>query len=74
MRAYLEDGNQLFFLCDRKACGEVCPNTYCSHTSDIHHAKNFDSVTVNPDNMVDYFEVDDKPDGLLLGHRKEAVD
>lgn len=60
MKARLEDGSPLFFLCDRKACGETCPNEFCSHTSDIFHAKNFDSVVVNADNLTDYFELDEE--------------
>ena len=47
----------MFFLCDKKACGDVCPNEACSHTGDIRHAKNFDVVTVG-DSIVDYFEVE----------------
>ena len=58
MKAYLEDGNPLFFLCDRKACGEVCPNKLCTHTADILHAKNFDFVNVG-NNLVDCFELDE---------------
>lgn len=54
----LKSGAHLFFLCDRKACGETCPNESCSHTGDIRHAKNFDSVEVNADGLVDFFEVE----------------
>lgn len=58
MKAFLEDGNPLFFLCDRKACGGICPDDACTHTSDIRHARNFDSVVVNADNLTDYFEIE----------------
>ena len=51
----LSDGNSVLFLCDRKACGKVCPNKMCSHTADISHAKNFDFVHVT-DRLTDYFE------------------
>lgn len=57
----LKDGNHILFLCDRKACGETCPNELCSHTEDILHAKNFDFVDVNINGktaLVDYFELD----------------
>lgn len=57
MKAFLEDGNPLFFLCDRKACGGTCPNKHCTHTSDICHAVNFDSISVSTDNLTDYFEI-----------------
>lgn len=30
----------LFFLCDRKACGETCPNIDCNHTRSEEHAIN----------------------------------
>ena len=48
----------IMFLCDRKACGAVCPNELCSHTSDICHAKNFDFVRINEE-FGDYFELDE---------------
>lgn len=60
MKVYLDDGSPVFFLCDRKACGEKCPSEFCTHTSDIEHAKNFDSVRVNADNLTDYFECEEK--------------
>lgn len=28
------------YICDRKKCGKKC-SKWCSHTSDIKHAKNF---------------------------------
>lgn len=31
------------YICDKHACG-VCPNDLCNHTSDIRHAKNFESL------------------------------
>lgn len=31
----------IYFVCDKKSCGEECKNPDCHHTSDIHHAKNF---------------------------------
>lgn len=34
---------KVVYLCDRKACGEVCPNPEnCSHTFNIRHAVNFE--------------------------------
>lgn len=52
------DGAEVvMFLCDRKACGDACPNPDCSHTSDITHAKNFDWVRINED-VVDFFEME----------------
>ena len=32
---------EVLYICDREACGEVCPNPDCELTSDIAHAKNF---------------------------------
>lgn len=32
------------YICDRKQCGEKCPNPDCYHTNDIHHAENFADV------------------------------
>jgi hypothetical protein len=46
----------VLYICDRKACGDFCPNRMCEHTTDIDHAANFDRVTVKP-GVVDYFEV-----------------
>lgn len=53
----LKNGNVIMFLCDKKACGEVCPNEACSHTGDIDHTKNFDFVHIN-DKLTDYFEME----------------
>lgn len=61
MHVRLDNGDLIFFLCDGKACGETCPRPEtCSHTSDISHAKNFDFVVVNADNLTDYFELDEE--------------
>ena len=57
MKAFLEDGSRIFFLCDRKACDGACPHKYCTHTSDIRHAVNFDSFTVK-ESLVDFYELD----------------
>ena len=57
MKAILENGVQIFFLCDRKACGESCPNELCSHTADIFHAANFDTLFIN-DRLADFFELE----------------
>lgn len=35
---------KVFYICDRKACGETCPNEACNHTCDIEHAVNFSLV------------------------------
>lgn len=53
----LKNGETVLFLCDRKACGEVCPNEACTHTGDIRHAKNFDVITLG-NGVVDHFEVE----------------
>lgn len=31
----------VLYLCDAEACNKSC-STECNHTSDIHHAKNFE--------------------------------
>lgn len=31
----------ILYLCDGKACGDICPNPHCHYTSKIEHAKNF---------------------------------
>ena len=57
MKVRLEDGTPMLFVCDRKACGETCPNELCSHTEDILHAKNFQFINVN-DCLVDCVELE----------------
>ena len=32
----------VLYLCDKKACGEVCPNSECEYTLDPCHAVNFE--------------------------------
>ena len=34
----------IFYICDKRACGDVCPNNMCEHTSDVTHAVNFTKV------------------------------
>lgn len=34
----------IFYICDKRACGDVCPNIMCEHTSDVTHAVNFMGV------------------------------
>ena len=31
--------NEVFYICNRKACGEVCPNADCNHTSNAEYRK-----------------------------------
>ena len=31
----------ILYICDRKCCGDTCPNSDCRHTTDINHAVNF---------------------------------
>lgn len=38
------DPNDIFYLCDRKKCGENHNCYLCNHTTDIRHAANFDLV------------------------------
>lgn len=44
-RATDSDGNDILFLCDRRAC-EVC-YPECRHTNDIRHAKEFEFHRTN---------------------------
>lgn len=30
--------SNIFYICDKPACGDVCPNIMCEHTSDVTHA------------------------------------
>ena len=34
----------IFYICDKHACGDVCPNGMCEYTSDVTHAVNFTKV------------------------------
>lgn len=69
----MKNGDHILFLCDRKACGETCPNESCSHTGDIRHAKNFDAVTVG--DIVDYFELEQEAPALdVFVDTKEHID
>ena len=50
--------SDIFYFCDKHACGDVCPNNMCEYTSDITHAVNFmhvDGKYVQSGNTV-YFE------------------
>jgi rubrerythrin len=38
------DPNDIYYLCDRKKCGENHNCYVCNHTTDIRHAVNFDLV------------------------------
>ena len=48
---------RMLYLCDRKACGDVCPNPECAHTDDIRHARSFQRTpkTVKDGQEVIYF-------------------
>ena len=37
----------IFYICDKHACGDVCPNSMCEHTSDVTRAVNFMRVDGN---------------------------
>lgn len=37
----------VFYICDKHACGDVCPNDLCEHTADVTHAVNFMQVDGN---------------------------
>ena len=34
----------IFYICDKHACGDVCPNGMCEYTSDVTHAVYFTKV------------------------------
>lgn len=48
---------RVLYLCDRKACGDVCPNAECSHTDNLLHARSFQTgpKTVKDGQEVVYF-------------------
>lgn len=37
----------IFYFCDKHACGDVCPDDLCEHTADVTHAVNFMRVDGN---------------------------
>lgn len=55
MAVHYDGIEAVLFLCDRKACEGGCLYPNCSHTTDITHAKNFESIRID-DKRVDYFE------------------
>ena len=34
----------IMYVCDKKACGKICPNEDCNYTSNIKHAINFNKI------------------------------
>ena len=49
----------IYYLCDRKVCGEICPNPECNHTTRLEHAVNFEAVT-DENGTVLYYEEKEK--------------
>lgn len=37
---------EVVYLCDRRACEEGCGGPPCEHTTDIRHARNFESFNM----------------------------
>ena len=50
---------KICYLCDGKACGEVCPNDLCHHTYQYSHA-------LNKDADLDTFERMPLGDGVVV--------
>lgn len=48
----------IFYFCDKHACGDVCPNSMCEYTADVTHAVSFMRVDSNyvPNGNTAYFE------------------
>lgn len=52
---------EVAYICDKKACGEKCPNQSCYRTCNIEHAKNFkrtstgNYIEIDPSDRVDDF-------------------
>lgn len=44
------------YICDRKACGNKCPNQKCTHTLDPFHAIHFKPVTDDNGLIIAYEE------------------
>ena len=51
----LEKETNVIYLCNKKECGEVCPNPECNHTTKLEHAANFKAIT-DEDGKVLYYE------------------
>lgn len=49
----------ILYLCDKKACGETCPNEDCHHTAKVAHA-------LHKDADIDRFERVPVDDDLVL--------
>lgn len=45
--------SETLYICDRKACGDRCPNPDCRHTSNPNHARHFERDTYG-----NYWELD----------------
>lgn len=45
----------IIYLCDKKECGDICPNPECNHTTKIEHAVNLRAVT-DENGKVLYYE------------------
>jgi hypothetical protein len=48
---------QIAYICDEQACADGCINSYCHHTCDIRHARNFEYLGEGR-----YFEKLEEPD------------
>lgn len=38
---------EILYICDRKACGDACPNPECMYTKNILHALSFRGMDLN---------------------------
>lgn len=65
----------VFYFCDKRACGDVCQNGMCEHTSDVTHAANFmrvDGNYVRTGNTA-YFEKESTMDKITTIENPGAV-
>ena len=37
-------GQEVAYICDRKQCADCGDDGFCGHTTDIHHAVNFEEI------------------------------
>lgn len=58
------------YICDKKTCGDVCPNDICHHVLDITHATNFECINPDSDEKI-YFEKERKEMIKDSGSRRE---